>query len=61
MLAFASIGLWEFVILVGIILLVFGTARFTAAGKALGRGAREFKRSIRGGDKPRGLPPGDAP
>jgi TatA/E family protein of Tat protein translocase len=54
----AFIGLWEFLILIAVIALVFGTARFTAAGRALGRGAKEFKRGIRGGQKPPELPPG---
>jgi sec-independent protein translocase protein TatA len=40
------IGPLEFVLLVIVILLLFGGKRFVAAGRALGRGAREFKGSL---------------
>ncbi len=40
------IGPWEFLLLALIILFFFGAKRFTAAGRALGRGMKEFKRSV---------------
>jgi Sec-independent protein translocase protein TatA len=50
----AFLGPWDFVIIVGVILLVFGTARFGRTFRALKAGGREFKRGIRGKDE---LPP----
>jgi Sec-independent protein translocase protein TatA len=52
----AFLGLWEFVIIIVILLLVFGTARFGKAFRSLKSGGREFKRGIRGKDE---LPPPD--
>lgn len=42
------IGPWEALILLFVILLLFGSTRFAAAVKSLGRGAREFKKSVTG-------------
>jgi TatA/E family protein of Tat protein translocase len=50
----AFIGPWDFVIILAVIVLVFGTARFGRALRALKTGGREFKRGIRGKDE---LPP----
>ncbi len=50
----AFLGPWDFVIVIGVIALVFGTARFGRAFRALKAGGREFKRGIRGKDE---LPP----
>lgn len=47
----AFLGPWDFVIIVGVLLLVFGTARFGRALRALKSGGREFKRGIRGEDE----------
>ncbi len=52
----AVIGLWEFLILFFVILLLFGGRRFVAAARSLGRGAREFKESVTGKDEQRELP-----
>jgi sec-independent protein translocase protein TatA len=54
------IGPWEIAILLLIVLLVFGPKRLPELGKSLGRGMREFKNSIKGGqdeaDEPAELP-----
>ena len=42
------IGPWEALIFMFVILLLFGSRRFAAAAKGLGRGAREFKKSVTG-------------
>jgi sec-independent protein translocase protein TatA len=51
---------WEILILLAIILLIFGPKRLPELGRSLGRGAREFKDSIKGRhdeDEPAKLPP----
>ncbi len=42
-----TIGVWELVILFLIVLLVFGAKRLPEVGSSLGKGIREFKKSIR--------------
>ncbi len=46
-----GIGIWEILILLMVVLLVFGPKRLPEMGRSLGRGMREFKDSISGGDK----------
>jgi TatA/E family protein of Tat protein translocase len=54
----ALLGPWDFVILVVVIALLFGSRRMARALRALGAGGRELKRGIRGEDElPR--PPSD--
>jgi sec-independent protein translocase protein TatA len=43
-----GIGIWEILILLLVILLVFGPRRLPEMGRSLGRGMREFKDSITG-------------
>jgi len=50
----AWLGPWQFVILVGIIVFIVGTARVARTLRALKTGGREFKKGIRGKDE---LPP----
>ncbi len=45
------IGPWELLILLLVVLLVFGPKRLPEAGRALGKGMREFKDSITGKDE----------
>ncbi len=54
-----TVGPWEVVILLVILVLLFGTGRFIAAGKALGRSAKDFKREVtrEEPEPPRELPP----
>ena len=46
-----GIGIWEILILLLVVLLVFGPKRLPEMGRSLGRGMREFKDSISGGGK----------
>ena len=43
-----GIGIWEILILLLVVLLVFGPKRLPEMGRSLGRGMREFKDSISG-------------
>jgi sec-independent protein translocase protein TatA len=45
-----GIGIWEVLILLLVVLLVFGPKRLPEMGRSLGRGMREFKESITGKD-----------
>jgi Sec-independent protein translocase protein TatA len=54
----AGIGVWGFIILGVIIVLVFGTARFGRAVGSLKTGGRELKRELRSKDE---LPPPPPP
>jgi sec-independent protein translocase protein TatA len=61
-----GIGIWEILILLLVVLLVFGPKRLPEMGRSLGKGMREFKDSISGndlGDEPRRaeLPPAEQP
>ena len=40
-------------LLVGIALLVFGTSKFSALGKGLGEGIRNFKSAMKEGEEPK--------
>jgi len=46
-----NFGIWEILLLVLVVLLVFGPKRLPEMGRSLGRGMREFKDSITGNDK----------
>jgi sec-independent protein translocase protein TatA len=41
-------GPWELLIVLAVVLLIFGPRRLPQLGRSLGRGAREFRDSIRG-------------
>jgi len=60
-----GIGIWEILILLLVVLLVFGPKRLPEMGRSLGKGMREFKDSISGIDKDdeprRELPPAEQP
>jgi sec-independent protein translocase protein TatA len=55
-----GIGIWELLVLLLVLLLVFGPKRLPEMGRQLGRGMREFKDSVTGtgkdDDEPVGLP-----
>jgi TatA/E family protein of Tat protein translocase len=65
---FGSVGIWEVVLILAVLLLVFGAKRLPEIGSALGKGIREFKGSIkdiegeisRPADRDRELPRYDA-
>ena len=46
-----GIGIWEILILLLVVLLVFGPKRLPEMGRSLGKGMREFKDSITGKDE----------
>jgi sec-independent protein translocase protein TatA len=57
-------GPWELLIVLAVVLLIFGPKRLPQLGRSLGRGAREFRDSIRNRhdkseaeDEPAELPP----
>jgi sec-independent protein translocase protein TatA len=61
-----GIGIWEILILLLVLLLVFGPKRLPEMGRQLGKGMREFKDSISGSGKDEDedeyrseLPPGE--
>jgi|SRR4051794_4762042 sec-independent protein translocase protein TatA len=45
-----SIGPWELLIVLAIVLVIFGPKRLPGLGRQIGRGMREFKESITGSD-----------
>lgn len=56
-----GIGIWEILILLLVLLLVFGPKRLPEMGRSLGRGMREFKDSISGKDQPERDEAGELP
>lgn len=44
------IGGWEWLVILGILLLLFGANKLPAIGKGLGEGIRNFRNSFRSGD-----------
>ncbi len=46
-----GIGIWELLILLLVLLLVFGPKRLPEMGRQLGKGMREFKESVSGKDE----------
>lgn len=45
---FQSVGVWEILLLLLVLLVVFGPKRLPEMGRSLGRGMREFKDSVSG-------------
>jgi sec-independent protein translocase protein TatA len=46
-----SVGPWQIIIVVGLILLVFGPKRIPAIGRSMGEAIRGFKKGISGEDE----------
>lgn len=44
---FGSVGVWEVILILAVLLLVFGAKRLPEIGAALGKGIREFKGSVK--------------
>ncbi|HKY33653.1 MAG TPA: twin-arginine translocase TatA/TatE family subunit [Candidatus Polarisedimenticolia bacterium] len=44
-----KIGAWEWIVILGILLLLFGAAKLPAIGRGLGEGIRNFRNSFREG------------
>ncbi len=55
-----GIGIWELLILLLVLLLVFGPKRLPEMGRQLGKGMREFKDSVTGSGKDDDNPYDDA-
>jgi len=58
---FGNLGAGEIVILLLIVLLVFGANRLPDAGRAVGKGLREFKRALSDAEDSIQQPPDDQP
>jgi sec-independent protein translocase protein TatA len=43
-----GIGIWEILVLLGVLLLVFGPRRLPEMGRSLGSGVRELRESLTG-------------
>jgi TatA/E family protein of Tat protein translocase len=46
-----GLGIWEIVVLVGVILLVVGPAKAPGVAKSIGRGMREVRETVTGPQK----------
>ena len=62
---FGSVGFWEVLLILAVLLLVFGAKRLPEIGAALGKGIREFKGSVKDIEneinRPADRPHGDLP
>ncbi len=47
-----GIGIWELLVLLAVLLLVFGPKRLPDLGRQLGRGLRDFKDAVSTADEP---------
>ncbi len=55
---------WEWLIVVAVLLMLFGAKRLPEMGRSLGRGMREFKEAVTGGDDEpaaKSQPPAEVP
>jgi sec-independent protein translocase protein TatA len=46
-------SLWHWLLVIAIALLLFGTSKFSAVGKGLGEGVRNFKAAMKEGEEPK--------
>jgi sec-independent protein translocase protein TatA len=44
---------WHLLIIIAIFLLLFGTSKFSALGKGMGEGIRNFKAAMKDGEEPK--------
>jgi TatA/E family protein of Tat protein translocase len=56
-----GISIWELMILLVVLLLIFGAKRLPEMGRSLGKGMREFKDSISGVEESVSSPPPASP
>ncbi|MDD8012361.1 MAG: twin-arginine translocase TatA/TatE family subunit [Acidobacteriota bacterium] len=47
---FGSLGIWEILLIVVVIALLFGGRKLPELGKGLGQGIKNFKNAVKGGD-----------
>ena len=45
-----GLSMWELVVILAIVMLVFGVGRLPEVGNGLGKGIREFRKAVTGGD-----------
>jgi sec-independent protein translocase protein TatA len=48
---FGSLGIWEILLIVVVIALLFGGKKLPELGKGLGQGIKNFKNAVKGEDK----------
>lgn len=58
---FGGLGMWEILLILLVLLLVFGAKRLPELGGALGKGIREFKGSVRDIEKELSVPTDSPP
>jgi sec-independent protein translocase protein TatA len=46
-----SLGFWEILFILLIVIIIFGTSRIPDLGRGLGEGIRNFKKSLKGEDE----------
>ena len=46
-------SLWHWLLVIAIALLLFGTSKFSAVGKGIGEGIRNFKSAMKEGEQPK--------
>jgi sec-independent protein translocase protein TatA len=46
-------SLWHWLLVIAIALLLFGTSKFSAVGKGIGEGIRNFKAAMKEGEDPK--------
>jgi sec-independent protein translocase protein TatA len=49
---FGSLGIWELLLILFIVVMVFGVSRLPQLGKGLGEGIANFRESVKSKDKP---------
>jgi len=54
LLGIGGLGIWELVVILLIILIIFGVGKLPEIGSGLGKGIRNFKKGIRGDEKDEG-------
>ena len=52
-----NLGLPELLLIGGVVLLVFGPKRLPELAKGLGKGIRDFKKALEGGNESEKIPP----
>jgi len=48
---FGTLGIWEILVILLLVVLIFGTSRIPELGKGLGEGITNFKKAIKGEDE----------
>jgi sec-independent protein translocase protein TatA len=46
-------SIWHWLLVIAIALLLFGTTKFSAVGKGIGEGIRNFKTAMKEGEEPK--------